>query len=313
MLSYTLRRLIMTLPVMAVVALFVFGLLDLTPGDPAALLAGEDATQQAIEEIRGQLGLDRPFLVRFMDWTWAISHGDLGKSLFTGLPVSAMIAQRLAPTFSLMLMTLVISVVVAIPMGAMAAWMHNRWHDRSIMVMAVLSFSVPAFAVGYLLAWIFGVQLRWFPVQGYVPLSEGLWASLHTLVLPALALGSVYVALITRITRATLLETLSQDYIRTARAKGSSNKSILFKHALKNAAVPIVTVVGSGVALLISGTVVTETVFSIPGLGRLTVDAILRRDYPIIQGVILLFSFMYVLINLLADLLYRAFDPRIKY
>lgn len=313
MLSYTLRRLIMTLPVMAVVALFVFGLLDLTPGDPAALLAGEDATQQAIEQIRGQLGLDRPFLVRFMDWTWAISHGDLGKSLFTGLPVSAMIAQRLAPTFSLMLMTLVISVVVAIPMGAIAAWMHNRWHDRSIMVMAVLSFSVPAFAVGYLLAWIFGVQLRWFPVQGYVPLSEGIWASLHTLVLPALALGSVYVALITRITRATLLETLSQDYIRTARAKGSSNKSILFKHALKNAAVPIVTVVGSGVALLISGTVVTETVFSIPGLGRLTVDAILRRDYPIIQGVILLFSFMYVLINLLADLLYRAFDPRIKY
>ena len=313
MLSYTLRRLIMTLPVMAVVALFVFGLLDLTPGDPAALLAGEDATQQAIEQIRGQLGLDRPFLVRFMDWAWAISHGDLGKSLFTGLPVSAMIAQRLAPTFSLMLMTLVISVVVAIPMGAMAAWMHNRWHDRSIMVMAVLSFSVPAFAVGYLLAWIFGVQLRWFPVQGYIPLSEGLWASLHTLVLPALALGSVYVALITRITRATLLETLSQDYIRTARAKGTSNKSILFKHALKNAAVPIVTVVGSGVALLISGTVVTETVFSIPGLGRLTVDAILRRDYPIIQGVILLFSFMYVLINLLADLLYRAFDPRIKY
>ena len=313
MLSYTLRRLLMTLPVMLFVAIFVFGLLDLAPGDPAALLAGEDATEQDIERIRLTLGLDQPFLIRFGNWSWAVLHGDLGQSLFTGLPVSHMISQRLAPTVSLMLLTLIVSVVIAIPLGAMAAWMHNRWQDRGIMVMAVLSFSVPSFAVGYLLAWTLGLQLRWFPVQGYVPFDQGFWASLHTLVLPALALGSVYVALITRITRATLLETLSQDYVRTARAKGANNRNILFRHALKNAAVPIITVIGSGVALLISGTVVTETVFSIPGLGRLTVDAILRRDYPIIQGVILLFSFSYVLINLLADLLYRVFDPRIKY
>lgn len=313
MLSYTLRRLLMTLPVMLFVAIFVFGLLDLAPGDPAALLAGEDATEQDIERIRLTLGLDQPFLLRFGNWSWAVLHGDLGQSLFTGLPVSHMISQRLAPTVSLMLLTLIVSVVIAIPLGAMAAWMHNRWQDRSIMVMAVLSFSVPSFAVGYLLAWTLGLQLRWFPVQGYVPFDQGFWASLHTLVLPALALGSVYVALITRITRATLLETLSQDYVRTARAKGANNRNILFRHALKNAAVPIITIIGSGVALLISGTVVTETVFSIPGLGRLTVDAILRRDYPIIQGVILLFSFSYVLINLLADLLYRVFDPRIKY
>jgi peptide/nickel transport system permease protein len=313
MLSYTLRRLIMTLPVMLFVALFVFGLLDLAPGDPAALLAGEDATQQDIARIRDTLGLDKPFLLRFGEWLWAVTHGDLGTSLFTGLPVSVMISQRLAPTVTLMIMTLAVSVAVAIPLGALAAWMHNRWHDRGIMVMAVLSFSVPSFVVGYMLAWTFGLQLRWFPVQGYVPFSQGFWASLHTLVLPALALGSVYVALITRITRATLLETLSQDYVRTARAKGVSNRNILFLHALKNAAVPIVTIIASGVALLISGTVVTETVFAIPGLGRLTVDAILRRDYPIIQGVILLFSFSYVLINLLADLLYRVFDPRIHY
>jgi peptide/nickel transport system permease protein len=313
MLSYTLRRLIMTLPVMLFVALFVFGLLDLAPGDPAALLAGEDATQQDIARIRDTLGLDKPFLLRFGEWLWAVMHGDLGTSLFTGLPVSVMISQRLAPTVTLMIMTLAVSVAVAIPLGALAAWMHNRWHDRGIMVMAVLSFSVPSFVVGYMLAWTFGLQLRWFPVQGYVPFSQGFWASLHTLVLPALALGSVYVALITRITRATLLETLSQDYVRTARAKGVSNRNILFLHALKNAAVPIVTIIASGVALLISGTVVTETVFAIPGLGRLTVDAILRRDYPIIQGVILLFSFSYVLINLLADLLYRVFDPRIHY
>lgn len=313
MLAYTLRRLLMTLPVMLFVALFVFGLLDLAPGDPAALIAGEDASPADIARIRLTLGLDQPFLLRFSDWIWAVFHGDLGTSLFTGLPVSAMIGQRLEPTFMLMAMTLIVSVVLAIPMGAFAAWRHNRLADRSIMVAAVLSFSVPSFVVGYLLAWTLGLQLRWFPVQGYVPLANGLFNSLNTLVLPALALGSVYVALITRITRATLLETLSQDYIRTARAKGVGNKGLLFQHALKNAAIPIITVIGSGVALLISGTVVTETVFAIPGLGRLTVDAILRRDYPIIQGVILLFSFMYVVVNLIVDLLYRAFDPRIKY
>jgi peptide/nickel transport system permease protein len=181
------------------------------------------------------------------------------------------------------------------------------------MVGAVFSFSLPTFVVGYALAWLFGVELQLLPVQGYVPLSDGFWASLRTLILPTLALASVYVALITRITRATLLETLSQDYIRTARAKGVDSRNVLFRHALRNAAVPIVTVIGSGVALLISGAVVTETVFSIPGLGRLTVDAILRRDYPIIQGVILLFSLLYVLINLIVDLLYRVFDPRITY
>jgi len=313
MFAYTLRRLLMTLPVALFVALFVFALLDLAPGDPAALLAGDDTTAQDIANIRATLGLDRPFLLRFGDWLWRVLHGDLGVSLFTGLPVSHMISQRLAPTFSLMAMTLLVSVIVAIPLGALAAYKHNRVQDRSIMVLAVLTFSVPSFVVGYLLAWVFGLQLRWFPVQGYVPLAQGVWASLHTLVLPALALGSVYVALIARITRATLLEALSQDYMRTARAKGVGQCALLFQHALKNAAVPIATVVGSGVALLISGAVVTETVFSIPGLGRLVVDAILRRDYPVIQGVILLFSIMYVLVNLGVDLLYRAFDPRIQY
>lgn len=313
MFSYVLRRLLATLPVMLFVALFVFALLDLAPGDPAALLAGEDATAQDIARIRATLGLDQPFLLRFGHWIWGVLHGDLGTSLFTSQPVSYMIGQRLAPTFSLMVMTLILSVAVAVPLGALAAWRHNAWQDRGIMLGAVLGFSVPSFVVGYLLAWVLGLQLRWFPVQGYVPLSRGLWASLYTLVLPALALGSVYIALITRITRATLLETLSQDYVRTARAKGVHDRTLLFRHALKNAAVPILTVIGSGVALLISGTVITETVFSIPGLGRLTVDAILRRDYPVIQGVILLFSFMYVLINLAVDLLYRVFDPRIKY
>src|SRR5690606_17175500 len=208
-------------------AFLVNGLLDQAHAAAAAHLPRVDATQQYIARIRATLGLDKPFLLRFGEWIWAIAHGDLGTSLFTGLPVSTMIAQRLAPTATLMVMTLVVSVIVAIPCGALAAWMHNRWHDRSIMVLAVLSFSVPSFVVGYILAWTLGLQLRWFPVQGYVPFSQGFWASLHTLVLPALALGSVYIALITRITRATLLETLSQDYVRTARAKGVSNRSIL--------------------------------------------------------------------------------------
>jgi peptide/nickel transport system permease protein len=276
-------------------------------------LAGDDATAEDIERIRSTLGLDRPFIERFVLWLFQIARGDLGVSLFTGVPVAQMIVQRIPSTFTLMLMTLVVSVLVAIPVGALAAWYHNRLEDRLVMVGAVFSFSLPTFVVGYALAWLFGVELQLLPVQGYVPLSDGFWASLRTLILPTLALASVYVALITRITRATLLETLSQDYIRTARAKGVDSRNVLFRHALRNAAVPIVTVIGSGVALLISGAVVTETVFSIPGLGRLTVDAILRRDYPIIQGVILLFSLLYVLINLIVDLLYRVFDPRITY
>ena len=313
MLSYTLRRLLSAIPVMFFVALFVFSLLNLVPGDPAALLAGDSATPDDILRIRTTLGLDQPFLSRFGHWLWGVLHGDLGTSLFTGQAVTHMIGQRLAATFTLMVMTMVVSVLIAIPAGAWAAWRHNRWNDRLVMVCAVFTFSLPSFVVGYLLAYVFGVKLRWLPVQGYIPFDQGIWASIHSLILPSLALGSVYIGLITRFTRSTMIETLSQDYIRTARSKGVSNRRILFRHALKNAAVPIVTVVGSGVALLIGGTVVTETVFAIPGLGTLTVDSILRRDYPIIQGVILLFSFVYVLINLAVDLLYTVFDPRIKY
>jgi peptide/nickel transport system permease protein len=313
MFAYTIRRLLLTLPVMLVVALFVYGLLDLAPGDPAVFLAGEEASLEDIARIRETLGLDQPFYHRFTLWLLNVLQGDLGSSLFTGVPVSQMIVQRMPPTFTLMVMTLIVSVTIAIPLGALAAWRHNSRYDRGVMIVAVLSFSLPTFVVGYMLAWAIGIEMRWLPVQGYAPFSQGIWSSIKTLILPTLALSSVYVALITRITRATLLETLSQDYIRTARSKGVGNQDILFRHALKNAAIPVITVIGSGVALLISGAVVTETVFSIPGLGRLTVDAILRRDYPIIQGVILLFSFLYVLVNLIIDLLYRVFDPRIKY
>ena len=334
MLSYIGRRIVSTIPVMAIVALFVFSLLYLAPGDPAAIIAGDQASPADVERIRAGLGLDRPFLVRFGEWLWHVLHGDLGTSIFTNLPVTTMIQQRLEPTISLMVLTLILSIGLAVPMGVLAAWKHGTWIDRVIMMFAVFGFSVPVFVVGYLLAYVFAldglgianavgsvfgqgtadaVSSAMFPVQGYTPLSRGVGPWLNNLVLPAITLGGVYIALIARITRATMLEVLSQDYVRTARAKGVGNATILFLHALKNAAVPIVTVIGIGVALLIGGAVVTESVFAIPGLGRLVVDAILRRDYPIIQGVVLLFSFVYVLVNLGVDLVYTVVDPRIRY
>lgn len=313
MFAYIVRRILATIPVMAVVALFVFSLLYIAPGDPAAVIAGDQATPADVERIRQNLGLDRPFLVRFGEWVWRILQGDLGTSIFTNLPVSTMIAQRVQPTLSLMVLTLLLAVAVAVPLGVLASWKQGTLLDRAVMGFAVLGFSVPVFVVGYLLAYVFALELDWLPVQGYTSIDQGFWPWLENLILPSVALGGVYIALIARITRATMLEVLQQDYVRTARAKGAGQGSILFLHALKNAAVPIVTVIGIGIALLIGGAVVTESVFAIPGLGRLTVDAILRRDYPVIQGVVLLFSFIYVLVNLLIDLLYTLFDPRIRY
>lgn len=313
MLAYTLRRVASTVPVMGFVALFVFSLLYLAPGDPAAIIAGDQASPADVEHIRQSLGLDRPFLVRFGEWLWNVLHGDLGQSIFTNLPVSHMIGQRVEATASLMLLTLVFSVVVAVPMGVLAAWRHGTLVDRLVMIAAVFGFSIPVFVAGYLLRYVFSSQLDWLPVQGYTPIAQGFGSWLSHLVLPTLALGGAFIALIARITRATMLEVLSQDYVRTARAKGLGQGPVLFVHALKNAAVPIITVIGLAVAGVIGGAVVTETVFALPGMGSMVVDAILRRDYPVIQGVILIFSFVYVLLNLLVDLAYTVFDPRIRY
>jgi len=313
MLNYVIRRILATIPVMAIVALFVFSLLYIAPGDPAAVIAGDQATPADVERIRASLGLDRPFLIRFGEWSWQVLHGDLGTSIFTNLPVAAMIAQRIEPTLSLMAVTLAFAVTVAVPIGVVAAWRADTLIDRAIMAFAVLGFSVPVFVIGYGLAYVFGLQFDWLPVQGYTPFAEGFGPWIENLILPALALGCVYIALIARTTRAAMLEVMQQDYIRTARAKGIGQAGLLFVHALKNAAVPIVTVIGIGMALLIGGAVVTETVFAIPGIGRLTVDAILRRDYPVIQGVVLLFSFVYVVVNLVVDLTYTVLDPRIRY
>jgi len=313
MFAYIIRRVAATIPVMAIVALLVFSLLYIAPGDPATIIAGDQASPADIERIRMSLGLDRPFLVRFGSWLWDVVHGDLGSSIFTNLPVTHMIAQRIEPTLSLMLITLVISLTFAIPLGVVAAWKQGSWIDRFAMLLSTAGFSVPVFVIGYVLAYVFGLTLEWVPVQGYTPISEGVVPWFENLILPSIALGLIYMALIARITRATMLEVLSQDYVRTARAKGVGQRGILFIHALKNAAVPIITIIGIGFAALIGGAVVTESVFAIPGLGRLTVDAILRRDYPVIQGVVLMFSFVYVLVNLGVDLLYTLFDPRIRY
>ncbi len=313
MTAYIIRRLLATIPVMVVVALFVFLLLHLTPGDPAAVIAGDDASPAEIDGIRRKLGLDRPIWEQFGIYVGNLLRGDLGTSIFSNLPVLTLVKQRLEPTLVLAVSTLVVAVAFAVPMGVLAAWKARSLIDRVVMGFSVLGFALPVFLIGYLLIYVFAIELRWLPVQGYRPLSQGIGGTARSIALPALALGMVYMALIARITRASMLEVLSEDYIRTARAKGVATGSVLLRHALKNAAVPIVTVIGIGLTLLISGVVLTETVFNIPGLGRLTVDAILKRDYPIIQGLIILFAGAKVLVNLMIDISYTFFDPRIRY
>jgi len=313
MLEYIARRLVATIPVMAVVAISVFMLLRLTTGDPAAIIAGDNATSQDVAAIRTKLGLDRPIAQQFVIWIGNVVRGDFGESFFFKKPVAELIAGRLQPTLSLAICTLILAVSMAVPLGVVAAWRRGGWIDRGVMGLAVLGFSVPTFVVGYVLIYVVAIQLGWLPVQGYQRLEEGVGGFLERLILPSITLATIYVALIARITRASVLEVLNADHVRTARAKGLGDLAVLVRHVLRNAAVPIVTVIGLGVALLIGGVVVTESVYAIPGLGRLTVDAVLARDYPTVQAVILLFSAVYVLINLLVDLTYTFLDPRIRY
>ena len=298
---------------MGIVALFVFLLLHMSPGDPATIIAGDYASPADIARIRAQLGLDQPLHIQFTTWLMQLSRGDLGVSIFSNLPVSQLILQRVEPTLSLALTTLIFAIIVAIPLGILAAWKAGSWIDRTVMAFSVLGFSTPVFVLGYALIYIFALQLGLFPVQGFVSITDGIIPFLHRLVLPSITLSVIFIALFARITRASILEILNEDYIRTAKSKGLGERSILARHALPNAAVPIVTVIGIGFALLIGGVVVTESVYNIPGLGRLTVDAVLRRDYPVIQGIILVFSGLYVLVNLIIDLLYVALDPRIRF
>jgi len=313
MLSYVGRRLLATIPVMAVVAVVVFSLLRLTAGDPAAIIAGDNATSQQVAEIRAKLGLERPIAQQFVIWLGNVLRGDFGESFFFKKQVSELILDRVEPTLALSVCTIVLTVATAVPLGVLAAWKRGTWIDRGVMGLSVLGFSVPVFVIGYALIYLFAISLAWLPVQGYQRLREGVGGFLEHLILPSLTLAAIYVALIARITRASVLEVINADHVRTARAKGLAEMPVLLRHVLRNAAVPIVTVIGLGVALLIGGVVVTESVYSIPGLGRLTVDAVLARDYPTVQAVILLFSMVYVLLNLLVDLTYTVLDPRIRY
>ena len=317
MLSFLLRRMAAVLPVLLVVSLVVFLILRLAPGDPAAAIAGNNATNEDIAKIRTQLGLDSSIPVQYGLWMGRVLQGDLGYSFYLSKPVTELIAQRIEPTLALALGTVVLAVLVAVPLGTLAAWRLGGWLDRLLSGFSVAGFSIPVFVIGYLLIYLFAIRLEWLPVQGYKslmgPSGAGLWEWMRQLILPWMTLAIVYVALIARVTRASVSEALTEDYIRTARAKGLTETAVLLRHALANAAVPIVTVIGIGVALLIGGVVVTETVYAIPGLGSLTVDAVLNRDFPVIQGLVLLFSVSYVMVNLLVDLSYLFLDPRIRY
>lgn len=313
MLGYIIQRVLAAIPVMGFVALIVFLLLRLTPGDPAAILAGDAATPAQIEHIRNQLGLNDPLYVQFFSWIADMLRGDFGVSLLSGTPVTQMIASRMEPTISLALTTITLSVIIAVPLGVLAAWKQGTLIDRFVMLLSVVGFSVPVFVIGYLMISFFAMELRWFPVQGFRSITQGIGPFAERITLPTLTLTLLYVALIARITRTSMLDILGEDYIRTAHAKGLSETRVLMRHALRNCSVPIITVIGIGFALIISGVVVTESVFNLPGLGRLTVDAVLARDYPVIQAVILLASLIYVVINLLIDIAYVLLDPRIRY
>lgn len=312
MLTFILRRISSIAVVMTVVGITVFLILHLVPGDPVSILAGDNATGDQIEAIRHSLGLDDPLPLQFARWAFAVLRGDLGISVFSREPVIDLIAQRLEPTLSLAAVTIVMAVPIAVAAGITAAAKAGSFVDRLVMALSVLGFSVPGFVLGYFLVYVFAFNLHWLDVQGYRPIESGIWPWFNHLIMPSVTLGFAYLALIGRITRTAMLDVLSEDYIRTAKAKGVSPRPVLWRHALKNAGVPIVTVIGGGVALLIGGVVVTETVFNIPGVGRLVVDAIQKRDYPVIQGVTLIFSGIYVVVNLLVDISYTLIDPRVR-
>lgn len=313
MIGLIFKRILATIPVLLIVALVIFVVLRMTHGDAAVLVAGDNATDAQIAEIRHQMGLDQPVPVQFVQWLGSMVQGDFGTSLISSRPVKDLVLDRLGPTVSLTLLTLAYTLAISIPLGVCSAWYRGKSLDRFVMAGSVAGFSVPVFIVAYLLILLFSLELRWLPVQGYKPLSEGLWEHLRHLILPAVSLGTVYIALITRIVRTSVIDTLNEDYIRTARAKGLNERRVLTRHALGNAAVPILTIIGISITMLIGGVVVTESVFNIPGLGRLVLDAVLSRDFTVIQSLIVLFSLVYVGVNLLIDISYMLVDPRIDY
>ena len=311
--GYILRRILATIPVMLIVAVLVFVLLQLAPGDPADLLSNENTPEDQVQKIRERMGLDRPIPVQLFYWLRNLLQGDLGNSVFSNKPVTGLLAQRAIPTISLAVLIEIVAIGLGVPLGTIAAWKQGSLFDRAIMVFASLSFAVPGFFLGFIVIWVFALKFPILPAGGYVPPSEDLFTFFKHLILPSVAAGLIVMALITRMTRSSVLEVLREDYVRTARAKGLSENAVLIRHALKNAALPIITVIGLGLAGLLSGVVVIEQVFAIPGFGRLMVDGIVKRDYPIIQGAILVTAAIFVLVNLIIDASYALFDPKIRY
>ena len=310
---YIVRRLLALIPVALVVATVSFVLIHLAPGDPASVIAGPDASREDVTRIERQLGLDAPLPVQLGRWYVQLAQGNLGQSIFLRKPVTEAILDRVEPTLLLTLFAIVVASLIGVPAGVISARYHNSVTDQAFMALALVGISVPNFLAGLLLILCFSVWLGWFPVAGYSPLEYGGLKTLRSLVLPAFALGIVQSALIARIARSAMLDVLREQYIVAGRAKGLGERAVIYKHALKNAMIPTVTIIGISFAVLISGAVVIETVFNIPGLGRLIISAVLRRDYPVIQGVVLCIAGVYMLVNLAVDLSYLAFDPRVRY
>jgi peptide/nickel transport system permease protein len=310
---YVLRRLVALIPVALVVATIAFVLIHLAPGDPASIIAGPDATADDVHKLRQQLGLDRPLPIQLLHWYGRLIQGDLGQSIFLRKPVTAAILDRVEPTLLLTVFATVIAVLVGVPSGVISARYHNSVTDQALMMFALVGISIPNFLLGLIFILVFGVWLGWFPVAGYSPLEYGWTKTLRSLVMPAFALGLVQSALIARIARSSMLDVLREQFITAGRSKGLGERAVIYKHALKNAMIPTITIIGISFAVLLSGAVVVETVFNIPGLGRLIVSAVLRRDYPVIQGVVICIAGVYMLINLLVDLSYLLIDPRVKY
>jgi peptide/nickel transport system permease protein len=311
--TYIVRRLLALVPVALVVATVSFVLIHLAPGYPASVIAGPDASADDVQRIQRQLGLDAPLPVQLVRWYGRLVQGDLGQSIFLRKPVTEAIVDRVEPTLLLTLFAIAIAIVIGVPAGVLSARYHNTATDQVLMVVALLGVSIPNFLLGLLFILFFSVWLGWFPVAGYSPLEYGWAKTLRSLVLPGFALGLVQSALIARIARSSMLDILREQFITAGRAKGLGERAVVYKHALKNAMIPTVTIIGISFAILISGAVVVETVFNIPGLGRLIISAVLRRDYPVIQGVVLCIAFLYMLINLVVDLSYVLFDPRVRY
>ncbi|HET8679876.1 MAG TPA: ABC transporter permease [bacterium] len=313
MTGYVTRRLLALLPVLLIVATVGFFLIYLTPGDPAAVMLGPDATDEDLQNLRAIMGLDRPLLVQLVLWYSRTLRGDLGYSIFLQRPVLQAIFERLEPTMLLTMMALAVAICIGVPAGVVSAVRRNSWVDQASMGVALLGVSMPGFWLGLNLILVFSVYLGLFPVAGYVPVQQSLAGAIRSLVLPAVTLGFGGSALLARMTRSSMLEVLGQDYVRTARAKGNREPRVIVGHALRNAMIPTVTVIGLALGGLLAGAIVTETVFALPGVGRLVISSVLRRDYPVVQGVLMFIATIYVLVNLLIDVLYVYLDPRVKY